>query len=73
MMASSNWNTVQMGIELSRPYYQSAIMSGQTPWQSTYSPQPFYGGYTGYSGWTPWSSPYGSQTYNRYGGYPWGY
>ena len=22
------------------------------------------------SGWTPWSSPYGSQTYNRYGGYP---
>jgi len=25
------------------------------------------------SGWSPWSSPYGSQTYNRYGGYPWGY
>jgi len=22
------------------------------------------------SGWTPWSSPYGSQAYNRYGGYP---
>ncbi len=25
------------------------------------------------SGWTPWSSPYGSQPYNNYGGYPWGY
>ena len=35
-------------IELSRPYYQSAIMSGQTPWQSAYRPQPFYGGYSGY-------------------------
>ncbi len=146
MVASSNWNTSQMGIELSRPYYYSP-----SDWNQQYNysgspnyypdryavpvnPQNLYGAYTilptsysgyygnpynpnnplygtvprpnlslpseimnmllssnyetsqrGYelslpyfqadmmSGWTPWSSPYGPQTYNSYGGNPWGY
>lgn len=43
MLASSNWNTAQMGINLARPYFQAAVMSGWTPWVSPYSnPQTYY-------------------------------
>ena len=49
MLASSNWNTAQKGYELSLPYFQSAVISGWTP-------------YSQYSQWHPSSPSYASST-----------
>ena len=40
LSASSNWDTAQLGSALIKPYFQTSVMSGWTPWSSPYSGYP---------------------------------